>query len=192
LSIETSETYDYIVVGSGAGGGPLAANLVVQGYRVLLIEAGSDPESYHYQVPSFHALSTEDEEMAWKFFVHHYDTGEQRATAVGQSLLRPATFHPARWSDRNKGEVPAQHLRATLRGEWGRRDAVPGGDAPQCVHGVEHDDQSGWPDDDGGSCKENRHQKKQRQHQAQTAPDEDQDVNGRRDLSGHAGARQEE
>src|SRR5688500_530218 len=77
--METSEeTYDYIVVGSGAGGGPLAANLVVRGFRVLLIEAGSDPESYHYQVPCFHALSTEDEEMAWKFFVHHYDEREQR------------------------------------------------------------------------------------------------------------------
>ena len=79
MRIETSEhTYDYIVVGSGAGGGPLAANLAARGFRVLLIEAGSDPESYHYQVPCFHALSTEDEEMAWNFFVHHYDTAEQR------------------------------------------------------------------------------------------------------------------
>jgi hypothetical protein len=29
------------------------------------MEAGSDPESYEYQVPCFHALSTEEEEMAW-------------------------------------------------------------------------------------------------------------------------------
>lgn len=72
------EQYDYIVVGSGAGGGPLAANLAVRGFRVLLIEAGTAPESYHYQVPSFHALSSEDDEMSWKFFVHHYDTDEQR------------------------------------------------------------------------------------------------------------------
>ena len=73
-----AETYDYIVVGSGAGGGPLAANLAVRGFRVLLIEAGSDPESYHYQVPCFHALSTEDKEMAWNFYVHHYEQDEAR------------------------------------------------------------------------------------------------------------------
>ena len=45
---------------------------------MLLIEAGSDPETYHYQVPCFHALSTEDKDMAWNFFVHHYDKNEDR------------------------------------------------------------------------------------------------------------------
>src|SRR5881394_4297665 len=79
MTIETpSETYDYIVVGSGAGGGPLAANLAVKGFRVCLIEAGSDPESYNYQVPCFHAISTEEKEMAWNFYVHHYDSNEDR------------------------------------------------------------------------------------------------------------------
>src|SRR5512145_1268396 len=79
MTIEPSEgKYDYIVVGSGAGGGPLAANLATRGFRVLLIEAGGGPESYHYQVPSFHALASEDAEMAWNFFVHHYDTDEKR------------------------------------------------------------------------------------------------------------------
>lgn len=72
------DTHDYIVIGSGAGGGPLAANLAARGFRVLLIEAGSAPESYLYQVPCFHPQSTEDEEMAWNFFVHHYDTDEAR------------------------------------------------------------------------------------------------------------------
>ena len=33
--------FDYIIVGSGAGGGPLAARLVYAGKRVLVIEAGS-------------------------------------------------------------------------------------------------------------------------------------------------------
>jgi choline dehydrogenase-like flavoprotein len=77
--IETpDESYEYIVVGSGAGGGPLAANLALRGFRVLLIEAGSDPESYEYQVPCFHALATEEKKMAWNFYVHHYDTNEKR------------------------------------------------------------------------------------------------------------------
>ena len=70
--------HDYIVVGSGAGGGPLAANLAARGFRVLLIEAGSDPESYNYQVPCFHALSSEETAMSWNFYVHHYDRDETR------------------------------------------------------------------------------------------------------------------
>ncbi len=32
--------YDYVIVGSGAGGGPLAGNLAKAGYKVLLLEAG--------------------------------------------------------------------------------------------------------------------------------------------------------
>jgi len=86
------ETYDYIVVGSGAGGGPLAANLAVKGFRVCLIEAGGDAEPIEYQVPSFHALSTEVPEMAWSFFVHHYRTNEQRDEEKyvdGKGILYP-------------------------------------------------------------------------------------------------------
>ena len=45
---------------------------------MLLLEAGSDPETYLYQVPCFHAFSTEEPEMAWNFFVHHYDEREDR------------------------------------------------------------------------------------------------------------------
>jgi choline dehydrogenase-like flavoprotein len=36
-------TFDYIIVGSGAGGGPLAARLAERGKTVLVIEAGGDP-----------------------------------------------------------------------------------------------------------------------------------------------------
>jgi choline dehydrogenase len=57
--------FDYIVVGSGAGGAPLAANLAKAGFSVLLLEAGGDPRSqnmtglYMYDVPIFHGASTE-------------------------------------------------------------------------------------------------------------------------------------
>lgn len=65
--------YEYVVVGSGAGGGPLAANLARNGHKVLLLEAGDDRGSdLNQQVPAFHFSSTEDEKMSWAFFVKHY------------------------------------------------------------------------------------------------------------------------
>ena len=57
-----------------------------------MIEAGSDPESYNYQVPCFHGLATEDKEMAWNFFVHHYEKDEERDKekyVEGKGLLYP-------------------------------------------------------------------------------------------------------
>jgi choline dehydrogenase len=64
--------YEYIVVGSGAGGGPLAARLARAGKRVLLLEAGADvAASLKYRVPAMHALATEDPAMAWWFWVQH-------------------------------------------------------------------------------------------------------------------------
>jgi choline dehydrogenase-like flavoprotein len=44
LALDPKQTpFDYIVVGSGAGGGPLAARLALSGKRVLVLEAGLDP-----------------------------------------------------------------------------------------------------------------------------------------------------
>ena len=73
------DAFDYVIVGSGAGGGPLAANLARAGFRVLLLEAGGDDDSYDYDVPAFHARASEDDRYAWNFFVRHYaDDARQR------------------------------------------------------------------------------------------------------------------
>jgi choline dehydrogenase len=42
---QDADTYDYIVVGSGPGGAPVASNLAKAGYSVLLLEAGDDQGS---------------------------------------------------------------------------------------------------------------------------------------------------
>ncbi len=74
-----TQTFDYVVVGSGAGGGPLAANLARAGFNVLLMEAGGDPCAdsdmgrLMYEVPIFHGLSTEYKECQWDYFVRHYE-----------------------------------------------------------------------------------------------------------------------
>jgi hypothetical protein len=70
--------YEYIIVGSGAGGGPLAARLAAHGYSVLLLEAGSDSEKrLNTSVPGYHGASTEDEQIAWNYFVQHYENQTQ-------------------------------------------------------------------------------------------------------------------
>src|SRR5215472_2660262 len=81
VSSDTTKRADceYIVVGSGAGGGTLAARLAEAGRKVLLLEAGGDavkltgkrlPEDY--QVPAFHAFASENDALKWDFFVRHY------------------------------------------------------------------------------------------------------------------------
>ena len=85
--------YEYIVVGSGAGGGPLAARLALAGKRVLLLEAGDDVgDRLSYQVPAMHALSTEDPAAAWWYFVqHHADVNVDRTDSkwTEQGILYP-------------------------------------------------------------------------------------------------------
>ncbi|KAL4727816.1 hypothetical protein ACLX1H_004505 [Fusarium chlamydosporum] len=71
--------YEYIVVGSGAGGGPLAARLAMAGHKTLLIEAGDDYASTNYTVPAYSANASEDPEISWNFFVKHYADDERQA-----------------------------------------------------------------------------------------------------------------
>ncbi len=57
--------YEYVIVGSGAGGGPLAARLALAGHKTLLIEAGDDQgANTNYTVPTYNARVSEDEHMS--------------------------------------------------------------------------------------------------------------------------------
>ena len=68
-----SNTYDYIVVGSGPGGGPLAANLAKAGASVLLLEAGDDQgNNLVEEIAGWFFLTWGDPVLSWNFFVKYH------------------------------------------------------------------------------------------------------------------------
>ncbi|KAK8908900.1 hypothetical protein QC760_003245 [Botrytis cinerea] len=76
----TLDPYEYVVVGSGPGGAPLAARLALAGHSVLLIDAGEDHgDDIEMQVPALHVLASEYDPIRWDFFVHHYANETRQA-----------------------------------------------------------------------------------------------------------------
>ncbi|MEO9591601.1 GMC family oxidoreductase [Rhodopirellula bahusiensis] len=71
---------DFILVGSGAGGSPLAARLAERGYQVAVVEMGprkpdkaSDAVVENTEVPLLHPETTEDSRHSLRYFVKHFD-----------------------------------------------------------------------------------------------------------------------
>ncbi len=69
-SANTTTEVDYVVIGSGPGGGPLAVNLAKAGYSVFIIEAGdtSPGQGFGVYTPT----------VTWDFWVKHYPEGDPR------------------------------------------------------------------------------------------------------------------
>lgn len=96
-----ARAFEYIVVGSGAGGGTLAARLAEAGRSVLLLEAGGDPLAIgsarlpeDYQVPAFHGFAAENPLMKWDFFVRHYQDEERQKKDYKYTVERRGVLYP--------------------------------------------------------------------------------------------------
>lgn len=66
----SEEVYDYIVVGSGPGGAPIATNLAKAGYSVLVLEAGDDQSAD--PTTSIISLAGPRDTNSWGFYVRQY------------------------------------------------------------------------------------------------------------------------
>ncbi|KAI2472926.1 choline dehydrogenase [Annulohypoxylon bovei var. microspora] len=85
-----NKTYEYIIVGSGAGGSPLAARLALAGHSVLLVEAGGDYGAIReVEVPSLYIGASERNELNWGYFVRHYTNETQTKRDRKLTYLTP-------------------------------------------------------------------------------------------------------
>jgi len=113
--------FDYIVIGSGAGGGPVASNLARAGYKVGLIEAGEQSEPTCYSVPVFHPWATEDPSLSWEFFVRHY-SDEAQSKRDGKFVAKEdGVFYPRAGT---LGGCTAHHAMITVYGHNSDWDAI--------------------------------------------------------------------
>ncbi|KAF1960405.1 alcohol oxidase [Byssothecium circinans] len=102
----TDLNYEYIVVGSGAGGGPLACRLAMAGHKTLLIEAGNDQAgNVNISVPGYQAVVTQDPKLRWDIFVNHYQD-QQRARRDPKYVWETAPFDFHVGPDAPEGATP--------------------------------------------------------------------------------------
>ncbi|KAI1868017.1 uncharacterized protein JN550_006505 [Neoarthrinium moseri] len=87
---EANSTYEYVIVGSGAGGAPLAARLALAGHSVLLIDAGEDHHmEKQVQIPALNGFASEYNPIRWDYFVTHYENETQANRDSKMTYLTP-------------------------------------------------------------------------------------------------------
>ncbi|KAI0525952.1 choline dehydrogenase [Xylaria bambusicola] len=98
-----AKEYEYIIIGSGAGGSPIAANLARAGHSVLLVDAGGD-FGYLRQVdsPALANPASERVEASWAFFTHHYTNETMALKDRKLAYLTP----DGQWFTGKNSEIP--------------------------------------------------------------------------------------
>lgn len=126
-ALNTTTTYDYVVVGSGPGGGPTAANLAEAGYSVLLLDAGGDEgDSLFESVPLLFPRATDDfPATQWNYFVtRSADPAAQARDPITSYTLPDGSVYTG--PDPPAGAVPLGTLypRAGTLGGCSRHNAL--------------------------------------------------------------------
>ncbi|KAI1873599.1 hypothetical protein JX265_005221 [Neoarthrinium moseri] len=74
----TTSKHDYVIVGSGPGGAPLAANLARAGHTVILLEAGDDQANNpNISIINNFNPAASDESTRWDFWAKHSEDPER-------------------------------------------------------------------------------------------------------------------
>ena len=104
--------YDYIVVGSGPGGGTVASNLARANFTVLLVEAGDSSNAGG-------SINSPTPDVSWDFFVEHHAEAAKNKLYSHLTWRTPAGRY---WVGRDN--PPAG---STLLGVYYPRGATVGG-----------------------------------------------------------------
>ncbi|KAH8194295.1 hypothetical protein TruAng_011533 [Truncatella angustata] len=118
--------YDYVVVGSGPGGGPTAANLAVAGYKVLLIDAGGDSGTALVEsVPVLFPFATEFADTQWDFYATRSpDPATQAKTAITSYRLPDGSIYTGLDPPSDAVAIGTLYPRAGTLGGCSRHNAL--------------------------------------------------------------------
>ena len=94
IHVDPNAPVEYIVIGSGAGGGPLACNLARAGHKVVLFEAGGEDADDMSSVPFFAGATTEDERIRWDYYVRHYANDDQQKRDPKYYMDKDGVWYP--------------------------------------------------------------------------------------------------
>ncbi|KAJ7340778.1 hypothetical protein DFH08DRAFT_245159 [Mycena albidolilacea] len=91
--------FDFVVVGAGVGGGPVAARLAESGFSVLVVDAGHDVANVNTTIPFYFFRAVSDPQLELNYTYAEYSPGAKfprddswypRARAVGGSTVHNA------------------------------------------------------------------------------------------------------
>ncbi|KAK6991904.1 choline dehydrogenase [Favolaschia claudopus] len=94
--------YDFVVVGAGAGGGPLAARLAENGFSVLVVDAGHDVVNVNTTIPFYFSRAVEDPQLELNYTYNEFSPGAKfprdgawypRARGLGGSTIHNALIN---------------------------------------------------------------------------------------------------